>query len=169
MNFLIIFSAKYLFIVVGIIALLVFMLASQQTKTQLIRLSVFAFPLAYLLGLLLNSVILSPRPFVVEHIQPLIQASTDNGFPSDHTLLAMTIACVIFAVNRKVGSFLSLLALCVGIARVLAHVHHGVDVAGSVVIAATATAFADKFLVKRFPVKVPGWLSSEHAVGTIRR
>lgn len=161
MNLLIVFGAKYLFVVIGLIALLVFMFANQQTKLRLIRLGVFTFPLAYLVGLILNAIVYSPRPFVVEHIQPLIQASTDNGFPSDHTLLAMTIACVIFVVNRKAGSLLVFLALLVGLARVLAHVHHGLDVAGSVAIAIAATVIADKLFVKRFPFKLPAWTGIE--------
>lgn len=157
MNFLIIFGAKYLFIVIGLIAVLSFMLATQPTKLKLIRLGVFTFPLAYLVGLILNIIVNSPRPFVVEHITPLIQASADNGFPSDHTLLAMTIACVIFVGNRKVGSLLVLLAVLVGLARVFAHVHHSIDVAGSVAIAIAATAFADGFLVKKFYFPIPFW------------
>lgn len=147
MNMLIIFAAKYLFIVVCLMALGIFVLSDRLIESKIIRLSFFTLPLSYLISLVLNQLIISPRPFVVEHIQPLIQASIDNGFPSDHTLLTMTVAFIIFAYNKKWGSLLVLLSLVVGIARVMAHVHHRIDVAGSIGIAGVATYISYRYLI----------------------
>ena len=54
--------------------------------------------LAEILTQLGGSLFNDPRPFAVGHFRPLIPHVTDNGFPSDHALLAaFLVACVIFA------------------------------------------------------------------------
>jgi undecaprenyl-diphosphatase len=67
----------------------------------------------------------------VEHFRPLIPHEADNGFPSDHALLAAGIvAAVGFARLLWVLPF-GLLAGLVDWARVGVGVHHPIDVLGS--------------------------------------
>ncbi len=139
---LIIFLAAYLYLIVAVLALVAFLRATPDDRLKLVAMGLVALPLAYILGVLGGLVISSPRPFVVGNVKPLIKSSTDNGFPSDHTLLSMTLAMLILAVNRKWGLLLIVLAAGVGAGRVLAHVHHPIDVIGSTVIAAIAVAIA---------------------------
>jgi len=80
------------------------------------------------------------RPFVTAHITPIIAHAADNGFPSDHTLLTAFIGFTVYLHSRVVGVFLLLIALLVGIARVAAHIHHPIDIAGSFIIAALSVA-----------------------------
>ncbi|MEP7167447.1 MAG: phosphatase PAP2 family protein [Candidatus Woesebacteria bacterium] len=154
MNFLIIFGAKYLYIVITIVAGIAFLLSAKKIRENIVRLTIFAFPISFLLAKFLSFFINDPRPFVVEKIQPLIQASADNGFPSDHTLLATTIALVIYTHNRRIGSILFIFALLVGEARVLAKAHHYEDVIGSMVISIVAVTISN-FLVKKVRFKLP--------------
>src|SRR5919199_4897641 len=35
-----------------------------------------------------------PRPFAVEHFQPLLAHAADNGFPSDHALVAAALVAL---------------------------------------------------------------------------
>lgn len=93
-----------------------------------------ALALAKLIGAIFND----PRPFVSDHITPLIAHASDNGFPSDHTLLTMTIASVVFVYHRKLGILLALVAFLVGYARVLAGTHHMIDIVDAIVIALAA-------------------------------
>lgn len=72
---------------------------------------------------------------MVNDIAPLFPHSADNGFPSEHVLFAMVIAGVVFAYNRKLGVILAILGLIVGSARVIANVHHPIDVIGGIAIA----------------------------------
>lgn len=139
MDALVVFCAKYLYLVC--IALYFFALWQTEAKRRLdfIVLSVFSFPLSLLVGKLLNHVIQDPRPFVVEHVTPLVAHAPDNGFPSDHTLLTMTIAAVVFAYNKKLGSILFILAALVGLSRVMAKIHHPLDIIGSTLIALVTT------------------------------
>ncbi len=138
MNLLIIFTAKYLFLVSGLIYVLFTFSLFKTNKNKFksfILLSVISFPLIYLVAKLLGMIISDPRPFLITHTKPLIDSAIDNGFPSDHTLLTMALASIVFLYNRKLGIFLTVLALLVGIARVFAGVHHWLDIFGSICIA----------------------------------
>ncbi len=148
MNVVIILVAKYFFLV----SILLFFYALWEVKPtlrkDLLKLSTITFPLSYVIAKVMSYLIYDPRPFVVEHITPLIAHAPDNGFPSDHTLLAMTIACIIFVYNRKLGIILACVAVSIGIARVAASIHHPLDIIGSIVIAIVATYFG-VFFMKR--------------------
>ena len=79
-----------------------------------------------------------PRPFVTGHIAPLFPHPAANGFPSDHTLLAMVLAMCVLFYSRKWGVALVALAAAIGAARVAAHVHHWVDILGAMALAVIA-------------------------------
>lgn len=72
------------------------------------------------------------RPFIEQGIEAGATYMDNPGFPSDHTLLAFTLAfAVIFLTKfRKIGYLLFVLAIFVGIGRVLALVHSPLDVVG---------------------------------------
>lgn len=142
------FSAQYLYIIVVLIGLVAFFTSPMEIKKKYFILSFLTLPLSFITGVVTNRLIKDPRPFIVNHIQPLIHASTDNGFPSDHTLLTMTIASIIFVYHKKTGIFLGLLSFCVGLARVLANVHHPLDIAGSIIISILAT-FVSLFSLRK--------------------
>ncbi len=148
MNLLIIFAAKYLFLVSILLAGWFFFTLNNILKKKFFTLtlasSVLAFGIAKLLGAIFNN----PRPFVLDHVKPLITHAADNGFPSDHTLLAMTIASVVFVYNRKLGIVLAVISFAVGYSRVLAGVHHFIDIVGAIGIA-IVTVLAIKSLIRK--------------------
>src|SRR5689334_18645840 len=43
----------------------------------------------------------NPRPFITDHTAALYDSSIDNGFPSDHTLLAAVLGFVVIAFSRR--------------------------------------------------------------------
>lgn len=133
-----IFAANYLFWIIIGVAGVVFLLTKRTAKSSFLRISAIAFILSFLIGKLASSLYYDPRPFVVEHTQPLIPHAANNGFPSDHTLFAMTIAGIVFLYHKKVGLLLVVLAIIVGIARILAKVHSPVDIVSGAVIAVLA-------------------------------
>lgn len=152
MNILVIFAAEYIFIV-SILIILAYTIylwfKNRNNFFKFLALSLLSFPLSYLISRITELIIYDPRPFVVEHVKPLIAHAADNGFPSDHMLLTVTIAAVVFIYNRKLGALLTLIAICIGTARVLAKVHHVEDILGSIIIAIIATIIAF-FINKRF-------------------
>ena len=139
MNLIIILSAKYLFLVSVLIFVIYWLKVNRQIKKDLFIFSIFALPLSLIVAKISAIFIKDPRPFVVEHVKPLIPHIADNGFPSDHTLLTMALASVIFYYNKKLGIVLFIIAILTGTARVLAKVHHPLDIIGSTVIAIAVT------------------------------
>lgn len=96
------------------------------------------FVLAFAASRVLGHVISDPRPYIVEHVRPLIALSHDNGFPSDHTLLAAALTAGLYWFDRRLVPFFALGTLLVLLGRLGVAAHHTLDVAGSVVIVAIA-------------------------------
>jgi len=107
---------------------------SWRTVARVIALGV----LAVVGSKVLTHVIIDPRPYLVTHTRPLIPTSHDNGFPSDHTLLAAALTASLWWIDRRwVGAF-ALGTLLVLLGRLGVGAHHTLDVAGSLAIAAVA-------------------------------
>ncbi|MHB8710010.1 MAG: phosphatase PAP2 family protein [Minisyncoccota bacterium] len=137
MDGIIVFVAKYFYLLS--IAIFVGYFFVAEKKKEFLIFSLFALPASYLLGLLASHLFYDPRPFVVSHSIPLFPHTADNGFPSDHALLTGALAAIVTVFSIPVGIMLWLLAFLIGVARVLAHVHHTLDIAGSFAIAALST------------------------------
>jgi undecaprenyl-diphosphatase len=131
---LIIFGAKYILFVSAAIAFLYFLKQSRERRKEIIVFALVLLPLSYAAAKIISHFYFDPRPFVVGHFTPLIPHAPDNGFPSDHTLLASAIAAVIFRFDKKTGLFLFFMALVIGLARILSGVHHAADIAGSILV-----------------------------------
>jgi len=149
---LIIFAADYLLYLLGLIFLLLILFSEKSRQAATLKIFIAALFIGFVIALVGGRLFYDPRPFVVEHVKPLVAHNSDNGFPSDHTLLAMTIALTVLINDKKLGSSLLVAALLIGLARVLAKVHHPVDILGSVLIAVLAFYLALS-VVKKFPPK----------------
>lgn len=145
----IIFGAKYLIFISVIIFVWFFIQQPKDKQKQILVFALFALPIIYVVAKILALVYYDPRPFVAGHFMPLIPHDPDNGFPSDHTLLASAIAAVVFFYNKKIGLVLFIVALLIGIARVLSGVHHPIDVGGSIIIAIVMSLAAYRFILPR--------------------
>jgi len=132
------FCAQYL-IVVPILAT-GYLLYSLDTKTrkQYLILLVGGGALTMLLATAGAYLFENPRPFIGDGVTPLFSSSLDNGFPSDHTLLAVYLAFAALIYSQSLGILLLAVAVVVGWARVAGGVHHGIDVVGSVFFAGAA-------------------------------
>ncbi len=99
-----------------------------------------------------------PRPFVAGHYRPLIAHAADNGFPSDHSLLAAAIVAVVAFARWLWTLPFVLLGGIVEAARVGAGLHHPIDVVASdvvVVIAAVLAAVLAPAIARRLMPYVP--------------
>ena len=152
MDNLVIFLAKYLIFIVVLMVFGAWFQAKAKIRWQL-GLSVFlAIIVAIILGRLAAKLYFHPRPFITNGTVPLIAHGNDNGFPSDHTLVAATLAAVVYFYHRRLGIILMVLALLVGVGRVWAHVHWPIDIAGGLIIGAFA-GWAGYELAKRLGSK----------------
>ncbi len=141
MDALIIFCATYLIWAI-LVAGVVYVFFTHELKRFVVS-AVASLGLAFVLGRAAEMLWYNPRPFVVGDFAPLIPHAANNGFPSDHMLMAATIASIVFVYNRRLGVVLGAAAVAVGAARVLAGVHHVVDLAGAALIAVAVVALVE--------------------------
>ena len=142
MSFIIILCAKYIFILIAVLAFIFWLRLPKKQKIEVIVFGMITAVSACLLAKLGGALFYNARPFVSDHVVPLFPHIADNGFPSSHTLLSAVIAVTIYAVSKKWGLVLGGLAVLVGLSRVLAYVHHPIDVIGSLVFAVLAGLIA---------------------------
>ncbi len=149
MNTLYIFGAKYFIYLIILAAVICFFFLNREKKKEAIVFSVIALPIIYIVAKIGGTLYYDPRPFIVGHFTPLISHSPDNGFPSDHALLASALAMVAHYFNKKAGIIFWLFAILVGASRVLVGVHHAIDIVGSMIISIVVAAFVYKFIFPR--------------------
>jgi undecaprenyl-diphosphatase len=141
-NQLIVIVAQYIiFLLPLLIGIILLKLPSDRQSSLLITLA--AGGILSLVGITIAShFFYDPRPFVSGDITPLFLHAADNGFPSDHTTLAALLAFIGYAYSKKIGLVMTFIALAIGVARVLAHVHSWIDIFGGVIIAAISAILA---------------------------
>ena len=151
MDLLIIFGAKYLIIISVLVTMSVVWIVPQKDRVRFTILLVLSLPIAYILAKIGGHFYMNDRPFVVGNFTPLVEHGADNGFPSDHTLLASSLAAVVTLIRPRIGVLLWLCAIVIGACRVLAGVHHVVDIIGAMIIAAVAVYATFALLQMRLP------------------
>ena len=141
-----IFAAKYLVFLDAVIALVVclWLLYGRQRidAFRWVVACVIMIVLAYIFAKIGNGVYSDPRPFVTDHVPPLISHARDNGFPSDHALLAAAIVAAVLFLSPAWSVLFAAIAVLVDWARVGAGLHHVADVLGSSVFVAIAALIA---------------------------
>jgi len=154
MGIVLVLMGKYLYLVVILLAIVFVLLQPRETQKKMLMLAVITLPLTYIVAWVAGHLYYDPRPFVAEHIQPLIVHAANNGFPSDHTLITSALAAVIFIYNRKWGIGLGMLALLVGVGRIYARIHSPIDILGSFVISGIVVAVVALSLRKFSRLKI---------------
>lgn len=149
MDSVVIFIAKYfLYLSVAVVGVH-WLRSSRRDKVSLAASYVVGGVIALALAKAGAHFFYDTRPFVRHHVKPLIPHAADNGFPSDHALLASFLGFTMLAYSRRLGYVLLAIAVLIGAARVAAHIHSPVDIVGSFVFAAIA-ALVTRPLLHRF-------------------
>lgn len=124
--------ANYVLIIPIIVVVLVWLsLDSKSQKTQFFIKALVGAVAIILLARVGSWLYYNPRPFVVGHFAPYFPHPNNNGFPSDHTLFTSYLAFLALSYNRKLGFLLLIVAATIGLARVIAGVHHLIDIVGA--------------------------------------
>lgn len=150
MDSVIIFTAKYVIGLIVLVLAYVWFRQARPAKLQLAIKVVLAGILALLFSRLASKLYYDPRPFVKSVVKPLIDHAPDNGFPSDHALLSMTLTAVLYFYSKKWALTGLVLTVAVSAARVLAHVHSPIDILGAWLIGVLA-ALAANYIVNILP------------------
>lgn len=152
-------SAQYLIFLEVAAAAIYFFMQPRDMRRSMVILSIVFLPSTYVVAKISSLFFYNPRPFVSDGIVPLLAHAADNGFPSDHALLAAAVAAIIFIYNKKFGVVLGIAALIVGTGRVFVGVHHWIDVLWSagiaimtmLVVKRYVVAHVERYVYKRFP------------------
>ena len=143
MNSVIVGVAQYLLFFMLAAAAAIWLYLPRQDKVGLAVQAIVSLVIAVVLIKVAAGLHADPRPFVVDpSIRPLFAHPADNGFPSDHTALAATVALLVMIYRGWLGALLLVAAIGVGAARMAAHVHHGQDIVAGLLIAALAVGIA---------------------------
>lgn len=149
----IIFCAKYLIFIIIFVVLVFWLKISAKTRWQFAAAVILAGIAALALSKISGALYYHPRPFMTQGVVPLISHGSDNGFPSEHTLLAMTLNAVVYYYRPRLAVGLFGLTLLVGIGRILAHVHSPVDILGGLILGAIAGRVGYHLAKKLLPTK----------------
>jgi undecaprenyl-diphosphatase len=143
MNTLIVAVAQYLLYLILAAAAVIWLYLPRHEKVGLAVQTILSLVILVVLIKVVAGIHADPRPFVVHpSIRPLFPHPPDNGFPSDHTALAATVALLVMMYRRWLGALLLAASIVVGAARMAAHVHHGQDIVAGLLIAALAVGIA---------------------------
>jgi len=96
--------------------------------------------MAYVVSKVLTGIVIDPRPYLIAHTHPPIPIARDNGFPSDHVLLAALLTASLWWVERRALVPFAVGTLLVMGGRLGVGAHHTIDVLGSVLIVVVAAA-----------------------------
>jgi len=88
---------------------------------------------SWLISTIFKNIFGISRPFIDGSIVPLFRES-GYSFPSDHMSVFTAIAVVMFLVNRKAGFVFVLIAILIGLSRIVIGVHYPADILGGLVV-----------------------------------
>ena len=83
---------------------------------------------------LMNLAFYRYRPFAFQEVTLLFYYPSDSSFPSNATFVGVSIATALWLHNRTIGMIAYVLALLLGIARVVGGVHFPSDIIGGAVV-----------------------------------
>lgn len=139
-----IFLATFLIWILYAGLIILWFIDGRIRKEQVIH-ALVAGAIAWLIAFLIKLLFPTLRPFMINgrEVDVLVRP-TDSAFPSEHTVLAFSLAVTIFLHDRKVGFWYLLGALTIGISRVLANVHYPIDIVGGALIGTLVAVLIEK-------------------------
>lgn len=148
MDLISIFLAKYLIYLLLAWALVTgWFFARQSRRAFIIWLAklVVASAIVIAADQILNRLLPTDRPFVLEGVKPIIVHAADSSFPSTHAAFAALLATFIGRLRLNWGMAAAGLAILVGVGRVLTKLHYPVDVVGGLALGFIAAEVAFRF------------------------
>ncbi len=101
---------------------------------------------AYILSYIVKHIFMIPRPFITNHITPLVFESS-YSFPSSHVTVMTALSIVIWKINHKLGYAFFIFTILTVLSRMILGVHYPADVLGGMVFG-TFTALIILWLYK---------------------
>ena len=106
----------------------------------------FSCVITYVTVFILKNIFHVIRPSnSIPNLHALI-VQTDFGFPSGHASFYSALAVALFFINKKAGYAAGVIALIIGIARVISGVHRPIDVLAGFVVGTLIACLVDGFV-----------------------
>jgi undecaprenyl-diphosphatase len=119
-----------------------------QVKKEVALHALLAYFASYSVAFFLKIIFHTTRPFLISQIPPLtITVPQDYAFPSGHAAMAFGLAVTVWRHNRRMGTVFVAIALLISFARVWAHVHWPIDIAGGAVVGTLVAVAIEKIHV----------------------
>lgn len=100
-----------------------------------------------------------PRPFIaLPDVTQLINITSLGSFPSQHATIFAALATAVFIYNRKVGTWFIVLAVLIGLARIMAGIHYPIDILTGFFVGFIITYFAYR-MYRKFLKSVKDYIS----------
>jgi len=97
-------------------------------KWKEISIAFFSGASAWVVATIIKMIVKAPRPYLIfPDISPLL-SKTDFSFPSGHATFFMALGVAIYLSHKKAGVIFIILALLIGLARIITGVHFPVDI-----------------------------------------
>ncbi|MCH7640792.1 phosphatase PAP2 family protein [Patescibacteria group bacterium] len=133
-NMLVTFLASFL-IWIMFFGLWIVWVADGKFRREQVLHALMATVLAWVFAQMIKSLFPSLRPFEMNGNPPLTLTVPGGGaFPSGHASAAFALATTMWLHNKKEGLVFVLVALAIGLGRVLSNVHFPLDIVGGAVL-----------------------------------
>ncbi|HUY69414.1 MAG TPA: phosphatase PAP2 family protein [Candidatus Tyrphobacter sp.] len=153
-------AAKYFYLVSLAITGYAFLKLNREKRWRFVYFAGLGLPLVFILSRIASYFYFDPRPFVLHHFTPLIAHLPDNGFPSDHALLAFALMALVYLFDSKLGIILGLLGIVISWSRIYVGLHSPLDVSAG--FGLSVLGFLTTYLIfKKTPLEktLTGWRS----------
>jgi len=87
----------------------------------------------YIVSFIIKHIFKIPRPFITNHITPLVLESS-YSFPSSHVTVITALTVIVWKMNRKWGVVFAIFTVLIALSRMILGVHYPVDVLGGMII-----------------------------------
>lgn len=133
-NFLVTFLASFLIWIMFFGLSIVWVIDGRFRKEQVLH-AIMSTVLAWVITQMIKGLFPTLRPFEMNGNPPLtITIPGDGAFPSAHTAAAFALATTMWLHNKKEGMIFVVVALAIGLGRVLGNVHFPLDIIGGAVL-----------------------------------
>lgn len=138
---------------------LVYFIFIRRSAQRFTLLSLAVLAAALVTEVLKWAIFRHPRPFVaLDGVTQLIQISAFDSFPSQHATIFAALATGMFIYDRSVGVWYIVMAICIGIARIMAGIHYPFDILTGFFIGFLMTYLA-YYLLRKLIISVRNYIS----------
>ncbi len=88
-----------------------------------------------------------PRPFAALNL-PHLLTETSYSFPSGHAIFFFALAAGVFSTNKRLGAWLYVAAILIGLGRIAAGVHYPSDIFGGAILGVVIGHFGARLFRK---------------------